>query len=58
MLRKIHSFFLRKWLLKKYYEDQAEQIMKEYLKEDKTCIGIYDKKGKIQAIQKLNVIEK
>lgn len=58
MLRKIYSFFLRKWLLKKYYKEQAEQIMKEYLKEDKSCIGIYNKQGRIQGIQKLNTIEK
>lgn len=58
MLRKIYSFFLRKWLFKKYYKEQAEQIMEEYLKEDKSCIGTYNKKGKMQKIQKLELIRK
>lgn len=52
MLRKIFNFFLKRSLLKKYYEEKAEKIMKEYLKEDKTCIGIYDKKGKLKTIKK------
>ena len=32
--------------------------MEEYLKENKSCIGIYNKQGRIQGIQKLNTIEK
>lgn len=56
MFKKIHYFFLKRKLLKQYYYEQAERIMKEYLKENKNCIGIYDKKGKIKEIRKLEVI--
>lgn len=47
---------MKRKLLKLYYDKQAEMIMEEYLKEDKTCIGIYDKKGKIKYIKRLEVI--
>lgn len=58
MFRKIYLFFLRKKLLKQYYDEQAEIIMKEFLKNEKDYIGIYDKKGKIKGIRKLGVINK
>ena len=58
MLKKIYKFFLKRKLLKQYYEEQAETLMKEYLKEDRTCIGIYDKNGKIREIQRLEVLQK
>lgn len=56
MFKKIIRFFLKKHLLKKYYEEEAERVMEEYLQEDKTCIGIYNSKGKIVGIEKLKVI--
>lgn len=56
MLKKIIDYFFKKKLLKEYYQERAQEIIKEYLKEDKTCIGIYDKDGEIKAIKKLNVI--
>ena len=48
MFKRIYSFFLKRKLLKQYYDEQAEILIEEYVKEDKTCIGIYDKKGKIK----------
>lgn len=56
MFRRIYFFFLKKKLLKKYYEKQAEEIMEEFLKKEKGYMGIYDKKGKIKSIRKLEVI--
>lgn len=56
MFRKIYLFFLRKKLLKKYYDEQAEEIMEEFLKKERGYIGIYDKKGKIKSIRKLEVV--
>lgn len=47
--------FLKKKILRKYREEQAQEIMEKYLKEDKTCIGVYDKKGHIKEIRKLEV---
>lgn len=57
MLNKIIGFFLKKKILKEYYEQKAQEIMKEYLQQDKTCIGIHDRKGRIKKIKKLKVIE-
>ncbi len=48
--------FLKKRILKKYREEKAQEIMEEYLKEDKTCIGIYDKKGHLKEIRRFKVI--
>ena len=56
MLRRIKRYFLIKKLERKYYKEQAEKMMEEYLKEDKRCVGIYDKKGNIKRIKKLDVI--
>lgn len=56
MFKNIYIFFLKRKLLRQYYDKQAEMIMEQYLKEDKTCIGIYDKKGKIKSIKRLEVI--
>lgn len=58
MLKKIYNYFLGKKLLKEYYNQRAEEVMKEYLQEDKHCVGVYDKKGNIKKIQKLEVISK
>lgn len=57
MLRKIKSYLLERKLLKQYYEEKAQEVMKEYLQKDKSCIGIHDKEGKIKEIRKLKVIE-
>lgn len=56
MFEKIYIFFLRKKLLKKYYNEQAEMIMREFLEKRKNYMGIYDKKGNIKSIKKLEVI--
>jgi len=56
MLRRIRMYLLKQKLLKEYYEEKAQEVMKEYLRKDKTCIGIHDKKGKIKTIKKLKVI--
>lgn len=56
MLRKIRRYLLKRKLLKEYYEEKAQEVMKEYLRKDRTCIGIHDKKGKIKTIKKLKVI--
>ena len=56
MIKKIHTFFIKRKLLKQYYKEQAEKMMKEYLLEDETCIGIYDKKGKLKSIKKLELL--
>ncbi len=58
MFKKIYSYILKRRLLKQYYDEKAEMVMKEYLKEDNSCIGIYDKNGKIKEIKKLEVIWK
>lgn len=56
MLSRIFDWFLKRKLIKRYYEDEAEQIMYEFLRENKGYIGIYDKKGKIKRIEKMEVI--
>lgn len=56
MFKAIYKFFLKRKLLKQYYENKAEEVMHEYLKEDRTCIGIYDNKGKLKEIKKLEII--
>ena len=58
MFRKIYMFFLQKKLLKQYYDEQAEIIMGIFLKNEKGYVGIYDKKGKMKEIRKLEVINK
>lgn len=54
MLEKIRKYLLKKKILKQYYEDKAQEIMEEYLEEDKNCFAIRDKQGKIQEIRSFN----
>ena len=56
MLKRIFEVFLKRKLLKDYYDKEAEKIMNEYLKGNKDWIGIYDKKGQLKAIQRLEVM--
>lgn len=48
--------FLKRKLLKQYYEEQAKKVMEDFLKEEKGYKGVYDRKGKIKSIRKLEVI--
>lgn len=41
--------------LKEQREEYAQEVMQEYLEENRDCIAIHDKKGIIKAIKKLEV---
>ncbi len=40
-------------LQKRERKEKAEQLMEEYLKENKNCLGLYDKEGHIKCIKKI-----
>lgn len=56
MLERIHRFFLKRKLIKQYYNEQAENTMQEFIHENKGYIGVYGKDGKIKSIHKLEVV--
>lgn len=58
ILEKIYIFFLKKKLLKEYYNNEAEEIMQDFLKENPGYVGIYDNQNKLKEIRKLKVFNK